>query len=205
MSEHALAPGHAREYETIYILRPNIDKEQMDKLTGRVGDAIEGFAGQLSQAELWGRRRLAYPVKKHTRGLYVYLKFLGRGETVAELERQLRLSDTVLRYQTIQLRTNVPLKSVEKEDVELAFELPTEPMEADITLVKELGLDAPVPERRRYRDDRRERRNENTEASAEAAAPAANEAAAAATGDAADGAAKATAADGAKTEVKESE
>ena len=157
MSQLALAPGHAREYETIYILRPNIDKEQMDALTGRIGEALGSTEGSLSQAELWGRRRLAYPVRKQTRGLYVYLKYLGRGETVAELERQLRLNDAVIRYQTIQLRSNVPLETVEQEEVAMAFNLPTEPMEPDITLVKQLGLDAPPPERRRRHDDRRDR------------------------------------------------
>jgi len=76
MSRAALAPGHAREYETVYILRPNIDKEVADGVATRIAGAITENDGKLTEAELWGSRRLSYPIAKHFRGTYVYLKYL---------------------------------------------------------------------------------------------------------------------------------
>jgi small subunit ribosomal protein S6 len=168
MSAYALAPGHAREYETIYILRPNLDREANDGVAGRVAEAISGHDGMLTNAELWGQRRLAYPIQRHHRGTYVYVKYLGKGATVAELERQLRLQDAVIRFQTIVLRDNVPVAGVkvDEDDVKLDFDMPQEPDEPELTRERELGLDTPPPERRR-RDDRRPRHDEAAEAKAD--------------------------------------
>ncbi len=177
MSRVALAPGHAREYETIYILRPNTDKEKADKVASRVDGAIKGNDAILTEAELWGQRRLAFPIKKHHRGVYVYLKYLGSGGVVAELERQLKLDDSVIRFQTIQLREEVPLASAageHKDGLALDFDIPHEPDEPEVPIERELGLDHPPPDRRR-RDDYRRRDFRNEEGadakSAEGAKP----------------------------------
>ena len=174
MSRVALAPGHAREYETIYILRPNTDKEKADKVASRVDGAIKGNDALLTEAELWGQRQLAFPIKKHHRGVYVYLKYLGRGEVVKELERQLKLDDSVIRFQTIQLREGVPLASAageQKDGMGLDFELPHEPDEPEVPIERELGLDHPTPDRRR-RDDYRRRDFRSEEGGDAKAAPA---------------------------------
>ena len=150
-----MAVGHAREYETVYILRPNIEKELAEDVASRVADAIANNEGKVAAAELWGSRRLAYPIAKHYRGTYVYVKYLSRGNAVAEIERQLRLVDSVIRYQTIQLRDNVKLadEQIDEAALKLDFELPFEADEPELPIEKELGLDAPPPDRRR-RDDR---------------------------------------------------
>jgi small subunit ribosomal protein S6 len=155
MSRVALAPGHAREYETIYLLRPNIEREKADKVSSRVGDAVRGTKGTLVAFELWGQRRLAYPIARHHRGVYVYLKYLGLGGTVAELERQLRLDDSVIRFQTVQLRNNVPVADVKVDGAALKvdFEIGFEPDEPELSIERELGLDLSHADRRR-RDDR---------------------------------------------------
>ncbi|MSP23635.1 MAG: 30S ribosomal protein S6 [Myxococcales bacterium] len=151
MSRVALAQGHAREFETIYILRPNIEREKATDVAGKLNDAITTTKGVLTTVELWGQRRLAYPIAKHHRGVYVFMKYLGKGDTVAEIERQLRLSDSVLRYQTIQLRNNVLLETVtERADLaSVSFEVAFEPDEPEFTVERELGLDAQAAERRR--------------------------------------------------------
>lgn len=153
MSRHALAPGHAREYETIYVLRPNIDKEVAGDVATRVAEAIKGNEGKLTAAELWGQRRLAYPIARHYRGTYVYVKYLGKGPAVAEVERQLSLVDSVIRYQTVQVRDNVPVEDVQvsEEELVLDFDLPFEADEPELPRERELGLDA-VPGDRRRRD-----------------------------------------------------
>ncbi|MEQ9323585.1 MAG: 30S ribosomal protein S6 [Polyangiaceae bacterium] len=161
MSRVQLAPGHGREYETIYILRPNTDREIADGVANRVSDAIKGEGGLLTQAELWGSRRLAYPIKKHYRGTYVYVKYLGRGGTVGELERQLRLNDAVIRFQTIQLGDNIPMADVkvDESELELDFDIPFEADEPELTRERELGLDAVNTDRRRGRRDDRDDRD----------------------------------------------
>ena len=161
MSRVQLAPGHGREYETIYILRPNTDREIADGVANRVSDAIKGEGGLLTQAELWGSRRLAYPIKKHYRGTYVYVKYLGRGGTVGELERQLRLNDAVIRFQTIQLGDNIPMADVkvDESELELDFDIPFEADEPELTRERELGLDAVNTARRRGRRDDRDDRD----------------------------------------------
>jgi small subunit ribosomal protein S6 len=148
MSQLSLAPDRAREYETIYILRPDVDKETADTLTSRLADAVKAEKGRLTQVELWGRRRLAYEIRGLRRGVYVYFKYLGRGNVVSELERQLRLADSVIRYQTIQVRDNVLLEQevAAEATAALDFELPPDADE-DITRERELGLDQPFTER----------------------------------------------------------
>jgi small subunit ribosomal protein S6 len=156
MSRLATAPGHAREYETIYILRPNIERDKADDVAGKINDAIHTTDAMLTGVELWGQRRLAFPIARHHRGIYVYLKYLGKGATVAEIERQLRLSDSVIRFQTVQLRNNVPVADAQKTEMStVAFDVPFEPDEPELTVERELGLDATSLERRR-REEREE-------------------------------------------------
>src|SRR6187399_1598602 len=99
----ASSASSAREYETIYVLRPDAGREASESISTRVQDVISKQRGALTRVENWGYRKLAYPVKKHGRGVYVYLKYLGDGELVSELERNLRLQDAVLKFQTVRL------------------------------------------------------------------------------------------------------
>ena len=189
MSRMALAPGRAREYETIFILRPTVDKEAVDVITQRTAEAVKAQQGHLTELELWGRRRLAYPISRHHRGVYVYMKYLGRGGVVSELERQLRLADSVIRYQTILLRNNVAFDGVALPDakVDMEAELPPEPDEPEMSRERELGLDAPFADRDRrgrrddrFRDDRGPSRDDSEAApDGEAAGQAAGDAGAA--------------------------
>ncbi|HEU5075232.1 MAG TPA: 30S ribosomal protein S6, partial [Polyangiaceae bacterium] len=88
-----------REYETIYVLSPTTAKEASDKVASRVTEVLGREGGTLTLVENWGRRQLAYPVAKHRRGVYVYLKYTGGGAAVAELERNFRMLDEVLKFQ----------------------------------------------------------------------------------------------------------
>src|SRR4051812_32193721 len=96
-----------REYETIYILRSEVTRESSESISARLTDVVGREGGKLTRLENWGRRRLAYPVGKQKRGVYVYLKYIGRGGLVAEIERNLRLLDDVLKYQTVRIADEV--------------------------------------------------------------------------------------------------
>jgi small subunit ribosomal protein S6 len=131
-----------KEYETIYILRPDVDAESAEKVQGRVSEVVAREAGKLVKVEAWGRRRLAYNIAKHRKGVYVYVKYVGRGGLVAELERNLKLSDVVLKFQTVMLRDNVDIGGlqIDPEEVKLGkLELPPEVEEAE-SREKQLGL-----------------------------------------------------------------
>jgi len=104
---------HAREYETIYILRPDVDSEAAEKVQQRVYEIVQREQGQMLKLESWGRRKLAYPVAKHRTGVYFYARFIGKGGLVQELERNLKFVDSVMKYQTVLLTDNVVLASLE--------------------------------------------------------------------------------------------
>jgi len=137
------APGKAREYETIYILKPDVDAESAEKVGNRVSEAVDREKGRLTKVELWGRRRLAYDIAKHRRGVYVYLKYLGSGSTVSEVERNLRLADSVLKYQTVLVGNDIEMASHEVAAEDVKFErLELTPLEdeRDDSREKQLGL-----------------------------------------------------------------
>jgi small subunit ribosomal protein S6 len=108
----------AREYETIYVLKPDSGKEASERISDRVRDVITKQRGSLTRVENWGFRKLAYPVRKHSRGVYVYLKYIGDGALVSELERSLRLQDSVLKYQTVKLGEGPGAVETKPEDVQ---------------------------------------------------------------------------------------
>jgi small subunit ribosomal protein S6 len=104
--------SRATDYETIFILRADIDSDASEKAISRVLTAIEQGGGKLLKVESWGKRRLAYAIGKQRKGFYVYVRYLGYRGVVAEVERNLRMLDTVLRHLTVALRKNVDPKSV---------------------------------------------------------------------------------------------
>jgi small subunit ribosomal protein S6 len=131
----------SREYETIYVLRPDAGRDSSQRVSDRVRDVFARQAGTLTRVENWGYRKLAYNVQKHTRGVYVYLKYEGDGRVVSELERSLRLQESVIKLQTVATGRALAAAEVKEEDV--AFEhldSMAEPAE-EMSLARELGLD----------------------------------------------------------------
>jgi small subunit ribosomal protein S6 len=115
------AQKNAREYETIYVLRQDVDPDSADKVAHRVAEVIGRESGKLVKVETWGRRKLAYTVAKQRRGVYYYLKYLGGGAVVTELERNLRMLDNVLKFQTVLLRDDVVVDTVSIDPEEVKF------------------------------------------------------------------------------------
>jgi len=123
-------PKHrAREYETIFILHPEAIQSAVDKVTGRCEDVIKKLDGKLLRAENWGKRRLAYPVRKNAKGTYIYLRYLGYQEMVHELERNLRMLDTCIKYLTVKVDQDVDpsARPIGEGDVSFAPRYDNEP------------------------------------------------------------------------------
>jgi small subunit ribosomal protein S6 len=142
VAERPPSQKHVREYETIYILRFDVDADAAERVQARVADAVEREHGKLVKVETWGRRRLAYPIRKHRRGVYVYLKYVGAGGMVAEIERNLKLQDAVVKYMTVQTADHVDLASlqIDPEETKLAKLEPPPEDEKEESREKQLGL-----------------------------------------------------------------
>lgn len=101
------APNTAREYETIYILRPNTPNEGVAEVNTRIRGIIEGMGGKIIKVDNWGKRRLAYEVAKERKGIYLYWQYLATPGVVEETERNLRMLDSVIRYLSVKIDENV--------------------------------------------------------------------------------------------------
>lgn len=100
-------PNTAREYETIYILRPNTANEGVAEVNTRIKGVIEQMGGKIIKVDNWGKRRLAYEVAKERKGIYLYWQYLATPGVVEECERNLRMLDNVIRYLTVKVDENV--------------------------------------------------------------------------------------------------
>ncbi len=150
MTEAAKAKLPPREYEVIYIVRPDVDKETSERIAQRVAEVISKGDGTLTLVENWGRRPLAYPIQHKKRGNYVYINFLGDGALVSELERNFRLLDEVMRFQTVKLSDDPGEIEIDAERTKFeAIEAVEGEEDEDLTLEQELGLvAAPRPQPR---------------------------------------------------------
>ncbi|MBF0142174.1 MAG: 30S ribosomal protein S6 [Magnetococcales bacterium] len=92
-------------YESIIIIRPDLTAEQVEAVNRRVADLVAANKGQILRTELWGRRQLAYPIKKNTKGYYVFNLLEGGGPLVHELEARLKIDEDVIKYQNVRVET----------------------------------------------------------------------------------------------------
>lgn len=100
-------PGRKREYETIFILKPDVSNDAIGNANKKLREVIERGGGSLMKVENWGRRKLAYEVQKQLKGIYLFWKYLGQAGLVEEVERNLRLMDDVIRAYTVKVADNV--------------------------------------------------------------------------------------------------
>jgi small subunit ribosomal protein S6 len=90
-------------YETLYILRPDLGEEQVQQEVGRYRDLIGENGATDIAIKVWGKKRLAYTIGKFNDGVYVQMNYQALGKQVAPMERAMRLSDEVIRYLTLKL------------------------------------------------------------------------------------------------------
>ncbi len=95
-----------RKFETLLLLSPELAGDAREALLGTLSGVVERAGGQVA-ADHWGMRDLAYPVRKQMRGYYVRLEYVAPGDTVAELERIIRISDGVFKFLTVKLADTV--------------------------------------------------------------------------------------------------
>ncbi len=87
-----------RDYELTMVVRPDVEDNGLTALLDRVKGYISAAGGQGAQVETWGRRHLAYPIKKITEGQYYLIRTQLPAQAIRDLERNLRLTEEILRF-----------------------------------------------------------------------------------------------------------
>lgn len=105
------------EYETVVIMRPDLDDADTTAITDKLEAVIRDQQGHMLIQDDWGKRKLAYPIQNHQRGQYVLFNFLGPNHLVAELERIIRIEDRIIRFLTVHLAdaVDVPVRLAQAE------------------------------------------------------------------------------------------
>ena len=92
-----------RTYEIMFIVRPDVEEAEIDKLIEGFTSNITSGGGEVKQAEKMGRRRLAYTVRKFNDGFYVLLVVAAPGSLIGEIERRLRVTEQVIKFITVRM------------------------------------------------------------------------------------------------------
>lgn len=96
-----------RRYETIFILRPSLNEDEIMAIIERSTTILTEVDGQIIELDKWGMKKLAYPIKKDLQGYYVFCDYCSTPDAVAEMERKFRLDDAVLRYMTLKTKDDI--------------------------------------------------------------------------------------------------
>jgi small subunit ribosomal protein S6 len=92
-----------RTYELMFIVRPDMTDEDLDKLISTLQSAVPAAGGTVKSVEKMGKRRLAYTVRRFNDGIYVLLVVEGGGAVIHELERRLRVTEPVIKFLTVRI------------------------------------------------------------------------------------------------------
>ena len=134
------------KYELMYIIDPAVEEEARKALIARFCDLIAGNGGAVDKVEEMGKKRLAYPVNYKTEGYYVLVNFQAEAELPKELERNLQISDSVIRYlviRQIERKVGIKPRAVRPAPVAAAEEAPAAEAPA-VEAVEAPAAEAPV-------------------------------------------------------------
>lgn len=117
----------SRVYETAVIINAALDDPQIESVISQIKDTIINNGGEIREIENWGRKRLAYMIKKSKVGYYLIIRFNASPNLISKLERSYQLDEHILRYLTIKLDADA-LEQIEKSKA-LSVEEPGLPAE----------------------------------------------------------------------------
>ena len=109
-----------RTYEILFIADPNLSEPDVDTLTAQVQTFVEKEAGKVDKVEKWGKKRLAYEVRRQREGYYVLLTVFGSATLVKEVERRMKVTDGIIRHITV--RVDEELRKAERRKAQRAKE-----------------------------------------------------------------------------------
>ena len=102
-------------YESIFIINPTISDDETNAIIKKMQDVIAKQNGEMLKFEDWGKKKLAYEIKKQKRGHYVFFQFKGTAATIAELERTYKLTDMVIKFLSVKLEKELRTKPEPKK------------------------------------------------------------------------------------------
>ncbi|HEX9366680.1 MAG TPA: 30S ribosomal protein S6 [Vicinamibacterales bacterium] len=95
--------SQTRQYELVYIVSPDASEQTVAELHTQIEQIVQRFNGVLDKTENWGRRKLAYEIGHAREGTYVIETISGGGEMMKEIDRRLRVTDTIIRHLTVRV------------------------------------------------------------------------------------------------------
>jgi len=161
-----------REYETIYILKPDLTEDEGGEVNSKLDDVLNREGARILKREPWGKKKLAYEIKKQPKGVYFSLKYLSLPKAVTEFERSMKILEPVLKFQTIKVAEDVDVekrvaeqeaqdrvaaaaeakKKAEEEAKRKAFEQEQARREAEIAAASESSGEAESQEAEKLQD-----------------------------------------------------
>lgn len=105
-------------YETMYIVSPALDDDSLKETLDKFSDLITKLKGSIVKVNEWGKKKLAYEVRRFDKGYYVVVDFCALPTMVTELERNLKLDDRVLKYLTVKIDDNIDPKELVSREKE---------------------------------------------------------------------------------------
>ncbi|HUO03780.1 MAG TPA: 30S ribosomal protein S6 [Candidatus Binataceae bacterium] len=106
-----------RRYETIFVLRADLGDPQVKEITKRFEGIVASGGGEVVETDEWGARELAYRIKGERRGVYVRLDYVSPGPVMNEVERNLKISDSVLRFLSVMIDADADAAKA-REDIQ---------------------------------------------------------------------------------------
>lgn len=103
-----------RQYETIFIVNPDLEENETNNVIDGVKSVIETNGGRILTTDLWGKRRLAYPIKRRNDGYYALLVFESDPKFVRELNTYYRIAEPIIKYMVVNFEGEI---SESQEDV----------------------------------------------------------------------------------------
>lgn len=145
-----------RKYEILYILKHDSPPEKTEAAKAKFRDIINNGGGLLVKEDVWGKKKLAFDVKKYSKGIFILLVFLADPTLIAEIERNLKIHGEVLRYLTVKLTDKIDIEAEKAEKERWEAELGRRAQEqANMPKDEEADEDEEKPARRE-RDEEEE-------------------------------------------------
>ena len=107
-----------RSYQSVLILKPDIEESRIDEALGKIGEFIKSNGGTCLKTEKWGKKRLAYRVKKNRFGIYLNIYHTLEPSGVMDLEKKYQLFDLIIKYMVVYLPDDELERALDREDSE---------------------------------------------------------------------------------------
>ncbi len=104
-----------RQYETAFLISPDQPEEDTEKIILQMADIVTKKKGTMVKQDIWGKRKLAYPIQKFEEAIYVFFLYEGKPDIPMELERRFKQTETILRFLTVRKETKKLVRKKKRE------------------------------------------------------------------------------------------